>query len=408
MRPQTCRRYLFCRILALFLFCLLLLSSTRLHAQAGDPLGISGLIGTRDAVVIAGPDGTIIFSKNADQKLVPASALKVFTALAALHYLGPDYRFRTEFYTDEAGNLFIKGHGDPLLISETVETIADHIAGCLPVAADVILDDSFFTKPIDIPGASTLSRDPYNAPNGALCANFNTVYFIRKNGVPASAEPQTPLLPLALKRIQSGQCREGRITLSFDGDEITTYAGELFVHFFRAAGMNITGRLRVGHADPATHRLIYRHTSKYTVTDIIERLLKYSNNYIANQLLLTIGASIYQPPGTLEKGVAAASRYADEIPGLEGLVLVEGSGLSRKNRASAAMFIKILDAFAPYHRLMPAEENDYYKTGTLNGVRTRVGYIVSDSGKLYRYAILLNSPDKTVDPIIRRIIAKIN
>jgi serine-type D-Ala-D-Ala carboxypeptidase/endopeptidase (penicillin-binding protein 4) len=409
MHSQAYRRYYSRWIPASFIFCLLLMNGIRLHAQPNDPFGISGMIGTHDAVLITGPDGSIIFSKNADQKLVPASALKVFTALAALHYLGPDYRFFTEFYTNEAGNLIIKGYGDPLLVSETIENIAAHIAGILPLAADVLLDDSFFTKPIDIPGASTLSPNPYNAPNGALCANFNTVYFTRKNKIlPVSAEPQTPLLPLALQRIQAERSGDGRITLSFNGDEITLYAGELFVHFFRAAGMNITGRLRLGLVDPATDRLIYRHTSEFTITDIIGRLLKYSNNYIANQLLITVGASVYQPPGTLEHGIAAANRYAAEIRGLEGLVLAEGSGLSRKNRASAAMFASILDAFAPYHQLMPADGKDYYKTGTLVGVRTRVGYIVSGTGDLYRYAILLNSPDKTVDPIIRRLTARIN
>ena len=394
-----------CRVLTALVFCLLPASSFCLHAEARDPFGIEKLIGNTDAVLVAGPDGNIIYTRNMDQQLVPASALKVFTALTALHYLGPDYRFRTEFYIDGNNNLIIKGYGDPLLISETVEQIAVQVARHLPMVADIVLDDAFFVKPIDIPGASTLSRNPYNAPNGALCVNFNTVHFTREKGILVSAEPQTPLLPLALKRIRGSNPDAGRITFSFDGDEITTYAGELFIHFFRDAGMTVTGGLRLGRVDPAKDRLIYRHASQYSVTDIIERLLKYSNNYIANQLLISIGASVYGPPGTLEKGVAAANEYANKILGIRELVIAEGSGLSRKNRASGAMFFKMLDVFAPYHALRPTEGSDFYKTGTLSGIRTRVGYIRCGNNDLYRYVILLNTPDKTVDPIIRRIIS---
>ena len=50
--------------------------------------------------------------------LVPASVLKYATALAALHYLGPDFSYSTEFYLDENHSLIIKGSGDPYLVSE--------------------------------------------------------------------------------------------------------------------------------------------------------------------------------------------------------------------------------------------------------------------------------------------------
>lgn len=391
------------RIFPVLFFCLLLASSRGVHAGSPDPFGIGHLIGSRDAVLVTDPGGKIIFSKNAERKMVTASALKIFTALAALHHLGPDYRFFTEFYQDDDNNLVIKGYGDPLLISEGVKKIAEQLIRRVPNVTDIVLDDTFFAKPIDIPGASTLSRDPYNAPNGALCVNFNTVLFNRVNGVPVSAEPQTPLLPLALKRIRAGKLDAGRITFSFDGDEITTYAGELFVHYFREAGMTIKGRLRLDRVDMSKDRLIYRYQSEYFITDIIERLLKYSNNYIANQLLISVGAAVYGPPGTLEKGVTAAKQYSADILGIRDLELAEGSGLSRENRVSAAVFLKILDAFAPYHALMPFEGGDYYKTGTLTGVRARVGFIRAGDGSLYRYVILLNTPEKTVDPIIRRI-----
>ena len=58
------------------------------------------LIGHNDSLVVADPEGRILFSKNHNNKLVPASILKIFTSLGAFHYLGPDYRYPTEIYLD--------------------------------------------------------------------------------------------------------------------------------------------------------------------------------------------------------------------------------------------------------------------------------------------------------------------
>ena len=81
---------------------------------------IKALIGPRDSILVADPAGRIIIAENEYQKLVPASILKILTSLAALHYLGSDYRYATEFFIDQNFNLKIKGYGDPLLISEVV------------------------------------------------------------------------------------------------------------------------------------------------------------------------------------------------------------------------------------------------------------------------------------------------
>jgi D-alanyl-D-alanine carboxypeptidase len=75
---------------------------------------ISALIGKKDAIVVADPGGQIVFAKNEKTKLVPASILKLFTSLVAMHHLGPRYRFATEFYLDGESNLKLKGYGDPL------------------------------------------------------------------------------------------------------------------------------------------------------------------------------------------------------------------------------------------------------------------------------------------------------
>ena len=69
---------------------------------------LAAMTGAGDAVVVAAPDGHILAGVNVDLALLPASILKLLTTLAALEKLGPDYRFRTDFYIDSQNNLKIK------------------------------------------------------------------------------------------------------------------------------------------------------------------------------------------------------------------------------------------------------------------------------------------------------------
>ena len=93
-----------------------------LHAQ--EFADLNRFISKNDSILVIDTNGQIILAKNADKKQMPASILKIFTSLVALHYLGDDYRFPTEFYLDGQSNLKIKGYGDPLLISEVIAKIS--------------------------------------------------------------------------------------------------------------------------------------------------------------------------------------------------------------------------------------------------------------------------------------------
>ena len=109
--------------------------------------GLKSLIGNNDSLLVADPNGRIIISKNENKKLIPASILKIFTSLCAIHYLGIDYRFQTEFFIDNNSNLKIKGFGDPFLVSEIVNDISRLLAaliGRAMVVNDLIIDDTFF------------------------------------------------------------------------------------------------------------------------------------------------------------------------------------------------------------------------------------------------------------------------
>jgi D-alanyl-D-alanine carboxypeptidase/D-alanyl-D-alanine-endopeptidase (penicillin-binding protein 4) len=85
---------------------------------------------------------------------------------------------------------------------------------------------------------------------------------------------------------------------------------------------------------------------------------------------------------------------------MDGIRLVEGSGISRKNRISAINLYKILQLFEPYHYLMKKKEHAFYKTGTLYGVNTLAGYIETNKKELYGFVVLINTPGKSSGPIL--------
>jgi len=368
-------------------------------SQARQPCSILDRISSKDALVVADPDGRILYSKNEDKLCTPASTLKILTGLAAIHYLGAAYRFETEFYVDDEQNLKVKGYGDPLLVSEVWREIAGALAPIIRGCKGVVVDDAYFSQDIDIPGVGS-STNPYDAPNGALCANFNTVSFEHNaSGKIVSAESQTPITPLAREKIRSLGLRKGRHTFSHKGHEASRYAGELLFDFLTETGRVCAGGVRADTVHSGD-RLIYTYRSIFTVEEAVGKMLEFSNNFIANQLLLTLGAHVHGPPGTVAKGVAVLSDFVRHELQLEDVEIAEGSGISRQNRLSALDMLAVLRRFAPYRALLVRKGPVLCKTGTLNGVRTRAGYIEGKPGRLYAFVIFLNSSRRDIDSIL--------
>ncbi|MBF0225955.1 MAG: D-alanyl-D-alanine carboxypeptidase [Desulfobacterales bacterium] len=359
------------------------------------------LIGAKDAILVADSYGKIIYSKNAENKLVPASILKMFTAMLAIHHLEPEFRFRTEFYIDSKNNLLIKGYGDPLLISEVISEIAKELSKKLKNINDIIIDNSYFDTSILIPGAGT-SFEPYDAPVGALCVNFNSVSFKKdKKGKYISAEPQTPLLPVTIKRIKESKLKSGRILLK--KSQTNQYAGYMFKYFLESYGIKLKGKIIDGLLN-SDFKLIYKYNSIFSLEETIFRMLKYSNNFIANQLFLSIGVKICGSPATLEKGVNVAKTFAKEQLKINDIEISEGSGLSRENLISPANMLKVLIAFKPYYQLLRHDGQEYYKTGTLSNVSTRAGYIEDSKGSLYMFVVMVNTSSKSTNKIMKQLL----
>ena len=384
----------------------LMLRMATASAAADGFESIKSLIGPHDALIVSDSKGRTIISKNKNKKLVPASILKLLTSLVALHYLGPDYRYATEFYLDRHSNLIIKGFGDPLLISEIINDIAARLSesiGGSAVINDLVVDDSYFNQPLTIPGISSSSQ-PFDAPNGALCVNFNTVFFKRRQSGYISAEGQTPLLPYAEKKIRARNLKNGRFILSHLENENAIYAGKLFQYFLKQHGVEFSGTVTPGRVNETEDKLIYRYSSRFSLTQIISKLLEHSNNFTTNQLFITSGLEALGPPGNLGKGVAAALDYTSNVLDIKNLSIVEGSGISRRNRISAHQMLRVLDEFEPHYRLMRKKGREFYKTGTLYGVNTRAGYIADGNGELYRYVVMINTPGKSTKPIMRKLL----
>jgi len=247
----------------------------------------SGLI-RHGSYAVADAGGRIISSCNVDTPLVPASILKIPTALAALHILGNTFRFRTDLLVDQQHNLYIKGYGDPMLTSEEVALILHHLHGLgVDRINGIFIDDSNYRLSAQIPGRGD-SDNPYDAAIGAVAVNFNTVKIrVDGKGMVVSDEPQTPTLPL-MKQLGQG-FRPGvyRLNICWKNcrpeEKTARYAAELFRGLQRRAGIPGDGPLGLRKA-PTDSRLVYTHRNSKKLAEVLSSLLKYSNNLIADQV----------------------------------------------------------------------------------------------------------------------------
>ena len=389
-----------------FLFSFSSVSWAANPAQTQLDLKLKSLV-SRGGVLVANDQHVLYrYPPKSNPLLVPASVLKLATALAALHYLGPEFRYRTDFYLAENRSLGIKGRGDPFLVSEVWQRIAQKLSRFPEVPkqlSGVFFDTSLFSREINIPGIE-FSRNPYDARNGALVVNFNTV-FLKKDetGNITSAEEQTPLTPLAHrlgKKLSPGIHR-----ISIPHKSGISYAGELVQAFLAHSGFSFdSGKVTIRPVISGDH-LIYSHRNSSTLAELIAGMLRYSNNFTANQLLLSVGLKRYGAPATLEKGIRALEEYLHNQLGIpeKQFRVVEGSGISRKNRFTPETVWKILKAFSVHKNLLNRENGILFKTGTLHGISTMAGYLPG-SKPLY-FVILLNQQKNRRDKILKLLLA---
>ncbi len=346
----------------------------RLHA-------VRRRFGLRRAIGIHVEDlatGRALFGHNPDRNYVPASGMKLPVMAACLHYLGPSYRFPTNLLVDtpptEAGVIegpvYVVGSGDPSLNRHDMDFIADSLAafGITEIRGDVVLDDSFFEAQ-ETDQALVRRRLRYKEPiQSALGYHWNRVevagvpgegdrpdvrdegygYYavqnrmvLRNSGRPyiLAQRRGTRRIRLQGRILRNGNERVARFTAT----EPALYFGYALKGKLVARGVSVGGEPRRGRVPDAGGKLLlYRHESA-PLTQVIEALGKYSNNWSAEQLLFAVGAHRWGPPGTREKGVRALEEY---LVGLgfpaDSFSVDDGSGLSRENHLSARLLVAVV------------------------------------------------------------------
>ncbi len=221
-------------------------------------------------VLVVDEKGNELIAQNVDKPFVPASVTKLVTAWLALEVLGADYRFETKFYLDKNRVLYVRGGGDPFLISEELAPLATELVAAIgkePITG-IVLDASYYPSDLRIPGIED-TDESYNALNSALAVNFNTIAAVRKGNTVSSAEEQTPITPLAISQFRArGPKGRGRISLAQDPAVSLQYAGELIAAFIERAGGSVKGKITTGSV-PEDLKPVYVHSQSRTLSQIL-------------------------------------------------------------------------------------------------------------------------------------------
>lgn len=425
---------------------------TRAMSSAGVPPA-SVSIFVRDAA-----SGDVVVDLNSAKPRSPASTIKVLTTFAALDSLGPAYTWKTRAYLGGklangvlSGDLIITGGGDPYMTSERWWSFVQKLRemGLAKINGDIVIDNSYFA-PISATRADFDSQPyrSYNVLPDALMVNFQTSQFT----LVASAERNRPFIAvnplpanLSLKNqvelSRTGKCQGALRTISFDipdkSDPRTLvvsgalaascgsysisraimtapdYAYGTFRTLWTQSGGAMDGALRVAPL-PADATLFYEHDS-LPLSEIIRLVNKYSNNVMARHLLLTLGAAKFGPPATAASGGNAVRAWlASRDIAIPGMVLENGSGLSRSERVTVRGLADVLDIawhspFMPeFAASLPLAATDgtlrnrfaaagmqgrlRLKTGRIDDVSGLAGFVNAASGKTYVISVLINHP----------------
>jgi D-alanyl-D-alanine carboxypeptidase/D-alanyl-D-alanine-endopeptidase (penicillin-binding protein 4) len=169
------------------------------------------------------------------------------------------------------------------------------------------------------------------------------------------------------------------------------YFGELLEVKLKAAGIAVKGGVEIAPL-PAGAKRLYSHRNSRTLETVITNMLEYSTNFVANNLFLLLGEQGGRSSMAASQRVVEA--WAQRKFGWRNFSIEDGAGLSRGNRISGRQLIEVLDAMAPYRRLVPQQDNNANvraKTGTLRGVSCYAGWVRRGSAWV-PFSLLINQP----------------
>jgi len=192
-----------------------------------------------------------------------------------------------------------------------------------------------------------------------------------------------------------------RINISGSSENVLIHTGELFRAFQYQHGISGNGT-ETERETPSDLKLCYVHYSSKALKDVIRAMMLYSNNYIANQIYLTLGTADFGYPATWEKSQKFLRSYLDKnFPEYaKSITFDEGSGISRNNRITARAMIEVLDKFKSHAHLLPYEDGMFIKSGTLRDVYAYAGYFVRGE-RHDSFVIILNQKKNYRDRILQ-------
>ena len=361
----------------------------QLHQRISHVLECDGGIHVEDA------EGKVLLTWHGQEPLVPASVLKLATAAFVLDELGEDYRPKTTFlYNPDTDVLCVRGTGDPFLVSDELRCVVDSLKALgVDTVQTCIADCSNFRDHLTVEGQGN-SYNPYDAGFGAFFVNFNTISVrIGSDGSVHPGESETPLTALARARARHIRS-PGLHRLSIhDGDfSGPLYGLELFGALLKEKGIHTSENYTIESCQDSGNYIRYEHANSRTLADMVTSMLKYSNNVVANALLLhtMYQRSTAQP--SVEQGAEALSDFLADVCGTNNFVVHEGSGLSRSNCIRPLDVVGIL-RYMVHHGwddYLPEYDTVRAKSGTLDGVSCLAGTFREESGRRLLFAILLN------------------
>jgi D-alanyl-D-alanine carboxypeptidase/D-alanyl-D-alanine-endopeptidase (penicillin-binding protein 4) len=405
--------------------------------------------------VISLPSGRVIWEHRSKETFTPASLAKILTSYAALKQLGPYYHFTTSIWALESpqsgtlrGNIWIKSEGDIFLVREKVWTLACKLkeSGIRRIQGGVFVDSSFFD-----PGSEQICLDgncerSYNPVLSGTSMDFNSITFHVSPGSKAGDPVQVSWLPSGdyvqlknlavtapkngesdLKMRSMGMSTNGRQKFQASGklpsdsaqdreyrlnvEDPAAFVARSFKAFLQQATVEVRGTAAGAGIVPRTARKLATYESP-PLADLLHGLNRYSNNFMAEMLLRSLGAIVAGPPGTTAKGTSGVQKTLRDLGIAEQQVFLKsGSGLSRECKVSPEALCRVLAAayqdfsigpeflasFAMNsregtlrNRMRQSGTTVRGKTGTLGNVIGFSGYVCGSDKTVYAVTVLLN------------------
>ena len=374
--------------------------------------------------------------------------MKLVTTSASLDLLGPAFTWTTQVYLGGPvvdgvlmGNVYIKGQGDPKLGVERLWLLMRRIKGLgiQSIQGDIVLDRQSFenisSDPSEFDGEP---NRPYNAGPDALLINFKSLLI---NFVP---DPQGKVARIHVEpslsglKVQSsvplvlGDCTDYRAALraEFQDPNQITFKGQYALscgerlwpiaysdpaHFsvkavdamWRELGEALSGQVREGTTPIGLKPMFGVESAQ--LAEIVRDINKYSNNVMAQQLFLTLGAQLSNS-GTTDNARNILNQWWLQKIGSPLPKFDNGSGLSRDTLMSAQDIAKLLTwVYAqPIYPEMAAslplsgidgtlkqsktKTRGHIKTGSLKGVIGIAGYILNSEGQDCAVVAIINHP----------------